>query len=166
MTRSAETVLGSADDPAFAGAERDYVEVEWFDATKPRLRLTSESGLEIRTDLLRGSFLADGAVLRHDGGKIVVVRRKASPACRITFDAGAPAGEAFGEAALIGHAAGNQHLPIDASGGEIRIPVLTSESLVSQTLEALGLEAASYSFAELALFADHPPPGGGHGPGS
>lgn len=164
MTAVAQEILGLATDAGFLGLDEDHVDVEWFDAGKPRLHLVSERGLEIRTSLPRGSFLAQGSVLRAQGGRMVVVRRKPARACRVTFDESAPGQATREEAALVAHAAGNQHVPIDPCAGELRMPVLTSDEVMAKALGSLGLTTASFSFEMLALFLHRPPSGTGHAP--
>ena len=164
MTAVTARILGRATDAGFLGLEEDHVDVEWFDAGKPRLRLFSESGTEVRTMLPRGSFLAQGSVLLAQDDRMVVVRRKPAPACRVAFDDNAPAQSTREEAALVAHAAGNQHIPIDPYAGELRMPVLTSDAVMAKTLGSLGLKTASFSFGMLPLFLFRPPSGTGHAP--
>ena len=51
----------------------------------------------------------------------------------------------------IGHAFGNQHVPIEVEGGEIRVPITTSPEIAARTVSALGLEGAEIALALVRL---------------
>jgi urease accessory protein len=59
-------------------------------------------------------------------------------------------------AARIGHAFGNQHVPIDVLGGEIRLPISTSREIAGETVRALGLRGAEVRFELVRLATDRP----------
>jgi urease accessory protein len=58
--------------------------------------------------------------------------------------------EAVRAAALVGHAFGNQHVPVDVQGTVLRMPVTTSEEIARATVAALGLDGVAVSFADAA----------------
>jgi len=147
-------LLGSTDEPRFAGRDRDRLPVAWNDASKRRLRAISDQGRDIAIDLPRGSYLRSGAVLTDDGQTITVVARTPERALVVRPDD-------VGQAARIGHAFGNQHVPIEVVGDELHVPVTTSEELVAETVRRLGAESVIRS---VELWADSPPsPGSRHG---
>jgi urease accessory protein len=146
-----DAILGQRDDPRFAGREVDELPVTWAEAGRRRLRRTTVSGDDAAIDVPRGSFLRDGAVLADDGERIVVVARTPEPALLIRLSDGLCGDERVRIAALVGHAFGNQHVPIDVEGSELRVPLTTSEVVARATIEALGLTGLSVSVESLAL---------------
>jgi urease accessory protein len=140
-------LLGSADEARFAEREVDRLFVAWNDASKRRLRGKTERGCDIAIDLPRGSFLHSGAVLNDDGRTIAVVAR--SPERALVLRPESPA-----QGALIGHVFGNQHVPIQIVGDEIRVPITTSEALAAETARGLG---AVPEIRSVELWPDSPP---------
>jgi urease accessory protein len=57
---------------------------------------------------------------------------------------------------VLGHAFGNQHVPVEFDGSEARIPVTTSERIARETVEGLALEGVSVTVEEVALGSDRP----------
>jgi urease accessory protein len=151
-----ESILGQRDDPRFAGREVDELPVRWAEAGRRRLRRSTASGRDAAIDLPRGAFLADGAVLGDDGTRIVVVRRTPEPALVIGISGSLAPDERVEQAALLGHAFGNQHVPVDVAGAELRVPLTTSEAVARFTVEALGLEGLTLRVEDVAL-ARHTP---------
>jgi urease accessory protein len=151
-----ESILGRRDDPRFAGREVDELPVSWAEAGRRRLRRSTASGRDAAIDLPRGAFLADGAVLGDDGTRIVVVRRTPEPALVIGISGSLAPDERVEQAALLGHAFGNQHVPVDVEGAELRVPLTTSEAVARFTVEALGLEGLTLRVEDVAL-ARHTP---------
>jgi urease accessory protein len=151
-----ESILGRRDDPRFAGREVDELPVRWAEAGRRRLRRSTASGRDAAIDLPRGAFLADGAVLGDDGTRIVVVRRTPEPALVIGISESLAADERIERAALLGHAFGNQHVPVDVEGAELRVPLTTSEAVARFTVEALGLDGLTLRVEDVAL-ARHTP---------
>jgi urease accessory protein len=151
-----ESILGQRDDPRFAGREVDELPVRWAEAGRRRLRRSTASGRDAAIDLPRGAFLADGAVLGDDGTRIVVVRRTPEPALVIGISGSLAPDERVEQAALLGHAFGNQHVPVDVEGAELRVPLTTSEAVARFTVEALGLEGLTLRVEDVAL-ARHTP---------
>jgi urease accessory protein len=158
-----ESILGQRDDPCFAGREVDELPVSWAEAGRRRLRRSTASGRDAAIDLPRGAFLADGAVLGDDGARIVVVRRTPEPALVIGISESLAPDERVQRAALLGHAFGNQHVPVDVEGAELRVPLTTSEAVARFTVEALGLEGLTLRVEDVALALRAPLHATGHG---
>jgi urease accessory protein len=55
--------------------------------------------------------------------------------------------ELLEQATRVGHAFGNQHVPVEVEGGEIRVPVTTSRELAARTVRGLRLRDAEITFA-------------------
>jgi urease accessory protein len=157
-------ILGSSDDPRFAGRRIEELPLDWAEASKGRLRRRGEAGTDIAIDLPRGGYLADGAVLADDGERIVVVRRRRERALVVHLDAAAGQETLVRAAVLLGHALGNQHAPVEIEGLELRVPLTTSEEVALATVQRLGLTGARTEIAEVALGA-HGPLAAGHAHG-
>jgi urease accessory protein len=160
--RRLAAILGHRDDERFAGRSVDELPVSWAEAGRHRLRRSTAAGLDVAVDLPRGSFLADGAVLDDDAGTIVVVVRAAEPALVIEL---AAVHDPIRAAALIGHAFGNQHVPVDVEGTTIRVPLTTSEQVARATLDALQLGHLRVSVEPVALGRRAPLHASGHAHG-
>lgn len=158
-----DAILGRRDEPRFAGREVDELPVTWAEAGRRRLRRATASGRDAAIDLQRGTFLADGAVLADDGMRIVVVARTLEPALVIRISEALDPDERVRHAALLGHAFGNQHVPVDVDGAELRVPLTTSEAVARFTVEALGLDGLTVSVEDVALARRSPLHATGHG---
>ncbi len=146
------TVLhGHRDDLRYAGRAIDLVPVSWAEASRRRLRRWSRAGVDVAIDVPRGVYLADGAVLDDDGARIIAIERTPTGALVLTLPAGAPAATLIRAAALIGHAFGNQHVPLDVEGETIRVPLTTSEPVARATVAALGIAGLEVQVADVAL---------------
>ncbi len=152
----AREILGNAAEPRFAARRRETVVVGSSDASKRRLRLTTDAGTDVAVDLPRGGYLAEGAVLADDGDRIVVVERAEEPSLVVRFSPELSPEALIRAATRIGHAFGNQHVPVDVDGGEIRVPITTSPELAERTVRALGLDGVDLHVAPVRL--------GRHGP--
>jgi urease accessory protein len=153
-------ILGRAQEPRFAGRRVERVEVAWDEASKRRLRRATDAGTDVAIDLPRGSYLADGAVLHDDGERIVVARRRPERALVVRFDPAAPPEQLVEQALRLGHAFGNQHVPVDIEGDEAHVPLTTSEEVARATVEALGLSAVRIAVTPVALGRERPLPAG------
>lgn len=170
MTCDVSELLGAASEPRFAGRRVVGVPVAWDEATRRVLRRRAHDGTDVTIALERGAFLADGAVLHDDGERILVVERRREPALVVRFAAGLDSATLVGLAMRLGHAFGNQHIPIDVVGGEAHIPITTSETVARATVSALGAgDMIEVHVAEIALGAHvpidgqrHDHAGGGH----
>lgn len=131
---NAEAILGDIDDPKFTGRRRLYVDIGWGDAAKQRQLVTTDSGVEVRILLPRGTFLADGAVLADDGEQVVVVRRPPEPAITVRFDQNSQR-----SMLLLGYVLGNQHAPIDVDHDTLSAPLFTSAHAAEHLLADLGV---------------------------
>lgn len=169
-----QTILGRSDETRFAGRRVDRLGITSGDASKRRFRTRTDLGIDVALDLPRGSYLSDGAVLFDDGDRIVVVERQPEDALIIRLSPSLQHEELVRQAAAVGHAFGNQHVPLEITGGEICVPITTSREIAAGTAERLGLEGAEISFGlvpfglrqPLAAAHPHPaedPPGDGHG---
>lgn len=157
-------ILGDADEPRFAGRRLERLPVAYDEASKSRLRRTTESGTDIAISVPRGVYLAEGSVLDDDGERIVVVVRLPAPALVVRFGAGLDPEVLLRQAAMLGHAFGNQHVPLEVAGREVRIPLTTSEQVARATVAALGLEDVEVELVSVALGRQRPlSVGHGHG---
>lgn len=153
-------ILGREDEARFAVRQVEYVEVTWDEASKRRLRRMTDAGTDVAIDLPRGAYLADGSVLHDDGERIVVARRRLEQALLVRFDCTAPAEHLVEQALRLGHALGNQHVPMDIAGAEAQVPLTTSEEVARATLGALGLSTVRVTVAPAALGRERPLPVG------
>jgi urease accessory protein len=144
-------ILGRADEPRFAGRRVERLAVDSAAAAKRRLRGTTDCGTDVAVDVERGAYLADGAVLDDDGARIVIVERSPEEAFVIRLAPGLPREELVRQALRLGHAFGNQHVPVELEGEEIRGPVTTSREVVADTVHALVLDGAELDFASVPL---------------
>jgi urease accessory protein len=165
---SVTAIAGRADEPRFADRRVVGVAVAWDEATRRRLRRRAQDGTDVLIELDRGEFLADGAVLHDDGERILVVERTREPALVVRFSPATEPARLVELALRLGHAFGNQHIPIDVVGSEARIPITTSESVARATIAALAGDEIEVEVAAVALAA-HAPIGGhrhDHGAGA
>jgi urease accessory protein len=156
-------LLGRVEEPRFAGRRVVTVPVAWDEAARRRLRRSADDGSDVAIDLDPGGYLADGTVLDDDGERVVVVARPRERALVIRFDPRLAPERLVSQAVAVGHAFGNQHVPLDLEDGEVRVPLTTSEAIARATVEALSLEGAVVSVGEVALGRFRPLSGGrGH----
>ena len=106
----AENVIGSTDDPRFAGRPVEYVDVSWHDAFKKIHRFTLPSGTELGVrfgdEILRHG-LRQGDVLAEDGRSVVAVNIPAADVIRIRVRSDHP-----GNIAKVCYEIGNRHAPL------------------------------------------------------
>ncbi len=146
-------ILGTLDDPCFTGRHVERLPVDWAQATKRRLRTHTDAGTDVALDLPHGTYLADRVVLHDDGERIIAVSRTEEPALVVRFDPALAAGVLVEQAARVGHAFGNQHVPLDVADGAIRVPLTTSEGVARDTVAALALTGISVTAESVALGA-------------
>jgi urease accessory protein len=129
----ARRILGDADEPQFEGKRVERLPVDVSSAVRRRLRGRTDAGTDIAVDLERGAYLRHGAVLSDQGDFIIAVERVAADALvvRLTGDSCATRVAA---AARVAHAFGNQHVPIEVAGDELRVPITTSTELAMSTV--------------------------------
>ena len=152
----ATAVLGRADERRLAGRRVERVAITWADSTKRRLRCLTDAGSDVLIDVPRGSYLEDGAVLVDDGDRVIVVVREPEDALVIRLSPALDRAELVRQATLIGHAFGNQHVPVDIVGGAVLVPITTSRAIASATLERLELPGVESSFALVPLGKHRP----------
>jgi urease accessory protein len=140
------TILGTSNEARFVGRRVERLGLTSADASKRRFRSRTEFGTDVAVDLARGSYLEDGAVLFDDGERIVVVERQPEDALIIRLSSALEYAELVRQAALLGHAFGNQHVPLELVEGEIRIPITTSREIAAATVQGIHLGGAEISF--------------------
>jgi urease accessory protein len=151
MTLVVSTVLGHVDEPQFAGRRVVQVPVAWDEASRRRLRRSAIDGTDLMIGLDRGEYLSEGVVLDDDGERVLVTSRVPEPALVVRLDLALDPARLVEQAAAIGHAFGNQHAPVEVAGGEVRVPLLTSDAIARATVESLKLEGAVIDIKEVAL---------------
>jgi len=144
-------ILGARSAPEYAGRRVDPLLLDSTDATKRRLRATTAGGVDVALDLERGAYLFDGAVLDDDGERLVAVERATEEAMIVRFAAGLEPEALLEQALRLGHALGNQHVPIDVAEGELRVPVTTSREVLAGSVGRLGLAGVEVDFADVRL---------------
>jgi urease accessory protein len=154
--------LGHAREKRFKDRRVVEVPVAWDEASRRRLRRAAVDGSDVAIDLPDATYLADGTVVHDDGNRILVIRRRPEPALVVRFDPELPRERVIEQALAVGHAFGNQHVPVEVDGDEAHVPLTTSEAVARQTVEALALEGVTTTVTELAL-GSVKPLSGGHG---
>jgi urease accessory protein len=149
-------ILGKSDDSRFAGRKIEVVLLDANDSAKRKLRRRTDAGTDVGIDLARGIYLTHGAVLADDGERIIVVERRPERAMILWLDQKLQAETLLHLAARIGHAFGNQHVPLEVVGYEIRVPVTSSDEMVRRTVTDLHLHGLEIGFAELRLALHKP----------
>jgi urease accessory protein len=144
-------LLGSVHDRPFCDRRVVSVSVAWDEASRRRLRRAAADGTDVAIELDHGGYLADGVVLDDDGQRVLVVVRSPEPALIVRLDLTLTPTELTAQAVALGHAFGNQHVPVDVEGGAVRIPLTTSEEVARATVDGLGLRGARVSTSDVAL---------------
>ncbi len=155
-----KNILGDEGDPKFDGRAVERVRVGSQDAGKRRLRAATDRGTDFAIDLPRGAYLRHGAVLFDDGQRIVVVERAPEEALVLRFNDRLDRERLAAEAVALGHAFGNQHVPLEIVDGNVRLPLTTSRDIALETIRSLGLEGVEASFELVRLGCDRPLPRG------
>ncbi len=158
-------ILGEVTEPRFAGRAIERLLLDSAEASKRRLRRRTDEGTDIALDLERGAYLKHGSVLVDDGARVVVVERKPEAAVVVRLAAGLEPRELLRQGVRLGHAFGNQHVPLEVAEDEIRIPITTSREIVAETVRSLHLDGAEVSFGLVQLGKERPlqAPAHGHG---
>jgi urease accessory protein len=152
----ATSVLGRVHERRFSGKRVERVSISSTDATKRRLRCRTDAGTGVLIDVPRGTYLEDGGVLIDDGERVVVVLREPEDALVIRLSRTLDPAELVRQAALIGHAFGNQHVPVEVVEGDLLVPITTSRAIAAATLERLELPGVEYAFDIVALAKTRP----------
>ncbi|MDQ6818135.1 MAG: urease accessory protein UreE, partial [Actinomycetota bacterium] len=133
MTVYVTGVLGHAREERFKDRRVVGVPVAWDEASKRRLRRAAADGSDVAIDLPDATYLAEGTVLHDDGNRILVIRRQLEPTLVVRFDPELPRDRVIEQALAVGHAFGNQHVPLEVESGEVRVPLTTSEAVARAT---------------------------------
>lgn len=149
-------ILGHIDEPRSAGRPADSLPLDSTDATKRRLRVTTREGVDVALDLERGAYLFAGAVLDDDGERLIVVERPPEEALVVWFSPALDRASLVERAARIGHALGNQHVPVELEDGKLRAPITTSREFVEESIARFGLDGIEHRFADVPLGRDRP----------
>jgi urease accessory protein len=153
-----DRILGDRHDPGFRGRRVECLQLDCTDAAKRILRRLTDAGTDVAISLPRGSYLADGAVLDDDGERIVVVQRRPEPALLVSFSPELDRARLIDAAVRIGHAFGNQHVPVEIDGNEVWILITTSGELARETVARLKLPGVRTELAEVPLGRRSPMP--------
>jgi len=155
-------ILGDQADEVYEGRRVDAVAVTAADASKRRLRVVSKMGVDVAIDLPRGAFLRDGAVLADDGERLIAVSRTPEEVMCVKIGRHLDADSRVAAALRVGHAFGNQHVPVEVVGEELFVPLTTSRDVATRTLERLQLEGVEARFELRALACERPLAGHAH----
>jgi urease accessory protein len=153
-------ILGDAGESRFAARRVERLGVASADASKRRLRAVTDGGTDVAVDLERGSYLRDGAVLDDDGERIIVVQRTPEEAMIVGFSPVLERAELLAHAVRLGHAFGNQHVPLEIRDGRVLVPITTSRELAAETVRSLGLDGVELEFRRAPLGKAAPLAGG------
>jgi urease accessory protein len=151
MTIRVTSLLGDVDETRFAGRRVVEVPIAWDEASRRRLRKTAADGTDVVIDIEHGAYLADGCVLADDGARVLVVARVREPALVVSFDLGLDPTRLVEQALAFGHAFGNQHVPVEVSDGQARLPLVASEAIARATVDTLELDGANVAVEDVAL---------------
>lgn len=108
--------IGNVKTGDFQGKNIDFLEIEWFEATKRIQRLKSKSGKEVAIKLLReGQRLREGDVVLEDEDGIIVVKIKPCEAIIIQP-------QSLLEMGTVCYEIGNKHMPLYIQEDEVLMP--------------------------------------------
>jgi urease accessory protein len=145
--------VGSVED---ATGTLDFIDVPWAEAAKRLLRRRTKGGLDFALSMQHSQYLFHGAVLYNDEDHTVVVSRPEELALIVDLSQTSSVPDIVRQAALIGHAFGNQHVPVEVDGCCILMPMLSSEDLMTKTVSDLKLGELSLRFDRVRLGASRP----------
>jgi urease accessory protein len=149
-------IVGCFDAAHHTSGTVDFVDIPWAEAGKRLLRRRTKGGLDFAISLEHSQYLFHGAILLNSCEQTVVVSRPKEPALIIDFSEGCLIEDVIRQAALIGHAFGNQHVPIEVAGRSILAPVLTNEDVMARTVHDLKLGKLSLRFDSVRLGTSRP----------
>ncbi|MEM9147034.1 MAG: urease accessory protein UreE [Pseudomonadota bacterium] len=143
------TIIGMFDDPALTGPLHrlehadavDIVRLPRADLARRRLRATTTKGFEIAIALPRETPLYDGAVLRLDDDRALIVRVDAEHWLRVRPD-GADA------ALRLGYHAGNLHWRVRFEGTDLLVALEGPENRYRDRLADMVTDGACRIIAE------------------
>ena len=149
-------IVGSVGSVEDATGTLDFIDVPWAEAAKRLLRRRTKGGLDFALSMQHSQYLFHGAVLYNDEDHTVVVRRPEELALIVDLSQTSSVPDIVRQAALIGHAFGNQHVPVEGDGCCILMPMLSSEDLMTKTVRDLKLGELSLRFDRVRLGASRP----------
>ena len=149
-------IVGSVDSVEGATVTLDFIDVPWADAAKRLLRRRTNGGHDFALSMQHSQYLFHGAVLVNNEDHTVVVRRPKELALIVDLSQTGSLSDVVRQAALIGHAFGNQHVPVEVDGRCILVPMLSSESLMMKTVRDLELGGLALRFDHVRLGASRP----------
>lgn len=130
----ADTYVGHRDDPVVAdrlvAVDAHRVVLSDTDRRRSRVRTETVDGRDL--GVVVGRVLADGDVLKTDGGDLVVVELAAVEALVVDF---ADADASPTDAVALGHAAGNRHWNLAVRGAEALFLVTESHERMERTVD-------------------------------
>lgn len=149
-------IVGALDDVAHSAATLDFIDISWTEAGKRRLRQRTKRGLDFAVSMQHSQYLFHGAVLFNNEEHTVVVCRPEELALVVDLSQTNSVPDIIRQAALIGHAFGNQHVPVEVNACSIHVPMLSSEDLMTKTVRDLKLGELSLRFDYVRLGASRP----------
>jgi urease accessory protein len=112
-----------------------------------------------------GQYIFDGAILFSNDDHTIVAQRPVELALVVNIDHTNSIPDIVRQATLIGHAFGNQHVPVEVDGCRILVPMLSSEELMAKTVRDLKLGELSLRFDYVRLGVSRPLVVSGHSHG-
>ncbi len=149
-------ILGEIEEKDMSMEFVERVFVNSSDAVKHRLVARTDKGTDILIDIEPGNYLFDRALIVKTQSKLVYIERESEESVIIKLSRKIQYDEMMKQGALIAHAFGNQHVPIEVENNEIRVPVTTSQEVVRRTISRLNLVDAEISFNKIQLALNKP----------
>jgi urease accessory protein len=149
-------IIGALDAVQRYGGTLDFLDVPWVDASRRRLRRRTKGGLDFALSMQHSQYLFHGAVLFDSEDHTVVVCRPEELALIVDLSQTSSVKDIVRQAALIGHAFGNQHVPVEVDGCSILVPMLSSEDVMTKTVRDLQFGELSLRFDYVRLGASGP----------
>ena len=155
-------IIGSLSEVQGNAGRLDSIDVPWSEAGRRRLRRRTKGGLDFALSMEHSQYLFHGAVLFTNEDHVIIVSRPEELALVIDLSQTNSVPDIVRQAALIGHAFGNQHVPVEVDGCSILVPMLSSEDLMAKTVRDLKLGELSLRFDYVRLGASRPLSMAGH----
>ncbi|KQZ19752.1 MULTISPECIES: hypothetical protein [Mesorhizobium] len=158
-------IIGALDATKYTAGVVDFIEISWAEASKRRLRRRTKGGLDFAVSMEHGQYIFDGAILFSNDDHTIVAQRPVELALVVDIDHTNSIPDIVRQATLIGHAFGNQHVPVEVDGCRILVPMLSSEELMAKTVRDLKLGELSLRFDYVRLGVSRPLVVSGHSHG-
>jgi urease accessory protein len=155
-------IIGTLSEVQGTMGTLDFIDVPWSEAGKRRLRRRTKGGLDFALSMEHSQYLFHGAVLFINEDHVIIVSRPEERALVIDLSQTNSVPDIVRQAVLIGHAFGNQHVPVEVDGCSILVPMLSSEDLMAKTVRDLKLGELSLGFDYVRLGASRPLSMSGH----